>query len=182
MAEKYDLDIFDEIDEGKDRRGAHRAPIRRGAGWIKFAWAALATGALVVVGVGTILVNSPTMNVEDFQKLFFIAAPTKSPTPTPTATPTMDSAVTVNVINASGETGVASQVGEQLAATGWTVLASTNADSTVKKTYVYYGDPSLEGVARGLVESFGFGEIKLTDDYSETSSQLTLVIGKNYQP
>src|SRR3954466_6499901 len=43
-------DQFDDVpDDG--RVGAHRAPAPRGRGWIGFAWAALATGVLVVAGI-----------------------------------------------------------------------------------------------------------------------------------
>ena len=52
MAQKFPRDRFDSIPHGIDRVGAHRAPARRGAKWIAFGWAALATVVLVAVGIG----------------------------------------------------------------------------------------------------------------------------------
>jgi hypothetical protein len=47
----FPRDQFDDVPDGDGRVGAHRAPPRRGRGWIAFAWAALATGVLVIVGL-----------------------------------------------------------------------------------------------------------------------------------
>ena len=44
-------DRFDDVPADLARVGAHRAPARRGRGFVTFAWAALATGALVGAGV-----------------------------------------------------------------------------------------------------------------------------------
>ena len=44
-------DRFDNLPEGLLRIGAHRAAAKRGRGWIAFAWAALATGILVALGL-----------------------------------------------------------------------------------------------------------------------------------
>ena len=60
MAQKFPRDRFDSIPHGIDRVGAHRAPARRGAKWIAFGWAALATVVLVAVGIGGVLVYSDT--------------------------------------------------------------------------------------------------------------------------
>ena len=85
MAEKNEQDIFDDLVITSDRRGVHRAPKRPGAGWIKFAWAALATGVLVVGGVGTLIVTSDSISMKDFESIF--ALPTTAPSATPKPTP-----------------------------------------------------------------------------------------------
>jgi hypothetical protein len=63
---------------------------------------------------------------------------------------------------------------------GWTVGTKSNASEVTEKTFIYYGNPSLEGAARGLAQSLGYGEIKLTDKYIESSAQLTLVVGQDH--
>ena len=47
----FPQDQFDEVPAELKRVGAHRAPRPRGRGAIAFAWAALATGVLVVAGL-----------------------------------------------------------------------------------------------------------------------------------
>ncbi|MDH6277146.1 hypothetical protein M2118_000097 [Aurantimicrobium minutum] len=180
MAEKTERDQFDDLAPGLDRRGVHRAPKRRGAGFVPFAWAALATGALVVGGVGTLIVTSDSISMKDFEGIFALPTAAASATPKATAVPTVDPASVVNVLNATGETGVATAVGDQIATEGWTVGTKSNASETAEQTFIYYGNPSLEGAARGLAQSLGYGEIKLTDKYIESSAQLTLVVGLDY--
>ena len=62
MAQKFPRDRFDSIPHGIDRVGAHRAPARRGAGWIAFGWAVLATVVLVAVGIGGVIVFNDRLN------------------------------------------------------------------------------------------------------------------------
>jgi hypothetical protein len=92
----------------------------------------------------------------------------------------VDPASVVNVLNATGETGIATAIGDQIATEGWTVGTKSNASEVTEKTFIYYGNPSLEGAARGLAQSLGYGEIKLTDKYIESSAQLTLVVGQDH--
>lgn len=180
MAEKAERDQFDDLTPQTHRRGVHRAPKRRGAGFVPFAWAALATGVLVVGGVGTLIVTSDSISMKDFENIFALPTAEASATPKPTAAPTVDPASVVNVLNATGETGIATAIGDQLVTDGWTVGTKSNASEAVEKTFIYYGNPSLEGAARGLAQSLGYGEIKLTDKYIESSAQLTLVVGQDH--
>jgi hypothetical protein len=180
MAEKAERDQFDDLTPQTHRRGVHRAPKRRGAGFVPFAWAALATGVLVVGGVGTLIVTSDSISMKDFENIFALPTAAASATPKATAVPTVDPASVVNVLNATGETGIATAIGDQLATEGWTVGTKSNASEVTEKTFIYYGNPSLEGAARGLAQSLGYGEIKLTDKYIESSAQLTLVVGQDH--
>lgn len=180
MSEKYPKDSFDNLSQQVERRGVHRAPRKKGAGLISFAWAALATGILVTIGVAGLVVVSDSVSLRDFEEIFAVAESTPSATPRPTAAPTVDPSLLVNVLNATGTTGIATEVGDKLAADGWTVSAKSNASETVDKTVVYYGNPSLEGAARGVAESLGVGEIDLTDAYIESSAQITVVVGSDY--
>lgn len=180
MAEKYPRDSFDDLCQQVERRGVHRAPRRRGAGFISFAWAALATGILVTAGVAGLVVVSDSVSLSDFEEIFAVAEIAPSATPKPTAAPTVDPSLLVNVLNATGTSGIATAVGDTLAADGWTVSAKTNASETVEKTTIYYGNPSLEGAARGVAQSLGIGDIDLTDAYIESSAQITVVVGSDF--
>ena len=77
-------DRFDDIPSDIVRVGAHRAPAKRGRVWIRLAWAALATGVLIVGGLyGLSRVNSAiSFELPDF----FgggIAGPSATETPEP---------------------------------------------------------------------------------------------------
>ncbi len=180
MNNKISVDPYDDIPTGLTRRGAHRAPKRARSTFVKFAWAALATGFLVTVGIGGLVFVSDTVSLKDLSSLF--AAPTKAPTPTAAATApaTLNPALLVNVLNATTTPGLASTVGESLVAAGWQVGTGTNASQTVANTVVYYGNPSLEGAARGILATLGTGKIELTDAYIQSSAQLTVVLGSDY--
>src|SRR4051794_34201985 len=109
----YPPDRFDKPPADLQRVGAHRAPRPGGRGWIAFAWAALATGVLVAVGVVAMFAinNSVVFNP------FAGGTPAPSPTasPTPTVQPTTDPSVTVIVLNGTTVDGLATQVGDLLA-------------------------------------------------------------------
>jgi hypothetical protein len=187
MTKKNSVDAFDDIPEGLTRRGSHRSAKRARTAYVKFAWAALATGVLVTAGVGGLVVVSDTVSLKDFSTLFAGATPTPTPTVEVTATPTLDPALLVNVLNATDTPGVATTVVATLGAAGWQVGTGTNASEVVQKTVVYYGDPSLEGAARGLLATLvdagwqtGSGAIELTDAYIESSAQLTVVLGADF--
>ena len=60
----FPQDPFDVVPADLTRVGAHRAPRRRGRGWIMFAWAALATGVLVVGGLYGLSRVDPNISFE----------------------------------------------------------------------------------------------------------------------
>ena len=90
----YPEDRFDELPPDLLRVGAHRAPVRKGRGWIGFGWAVLATVLLTVVGLVGLAALDSKIN---FDLPFFQGqeTPTPSPTPTPTAQPTIDPALPI---------------------------------------------------------------------------------------
>lgn len=178
----YPKDRFDQLPADLARVGAHRAPRRRGRGWIGFAWAALATGVLVFGGLFGI---SRYFDIDLGIGLLPVA---ETPTPTPTPTPTMDPLepgaldparnITITVLNGTPLVGLQNTVGNELAALGWPVLtmATASADD-VEKTYVYYSDPLNEDVARGLVVSLGKGDIRLVSPETFPGAPITIVLG-----
>ncbi|BDI23730.1 LytR C-terminal domain-containing protein [Herbiconiux sp. L3-i23] len=171
-------DRFDEVPEDLHRVGAHRAPKKRGRGWITFAWAALATGLIVAAGVTAMFVINDRVS---FENPFAASTPTPEPSATPTIAPTIDPAQTVVVLNGTQTDGLAGQVGDQLVAAGWNVTTRSNADSDVDATTVYYSDPTQEGAAKGIVETLGAGRIQLSDAFViEGVPRLVVVIGADF--
>lgn len=181
----FPQDRFDDVPSEVLRVGAHRAPKKKGGGWIGFGWAALAT---VILTIGGLLGLAAINNKIDFN-LPFLPAPTEevpTPTQTPTAEPTVAPEVPLSILNGTPTVGLANQVGDALVAKGWGGAAegigsrANSASNDVETTTVYYADPSLEGAARGLVVALGVGEIRLSTDYP--GSQITVVIGLDYKP
>lgn len=185
MAEKFPTDRFDEIPDGLERVGAHRAPRPRGRGWIAVGWAALATIVLVGAGIfglslinGAISFSGPTSSAG--APSTSAAAPTPSSTPTPTIVPTVDPSLSVNVLNGTGTEGLAGTVGDKLKAAGWTIGALANADRTdVTQTVVYYADPSLQAAALGVAQSLPGAAVQQTQDFADTGADITVVAGSD---
>ncbi len=182
----YPKDRFDRLPEDLARVGAHRAPRKRGRGWIGFAWALLATGVLVFGGLFGI---SRFLNIDLGIGLFpVIAEPTPTPTPTPTMAPVTDPStispdrkITITVLNGTPVAGLQGTVGAELAAAGWPIGTQANASvDDIEQTYVYYIDPLDEGVARGLAIALGVGDIRLVDPETVSSAPITIVLGADY--
>lgn len=153
MAKTTLTDRFDEIPDDLTRVGAHRAPARRGRGWIGLAWAALATGALVLAGVLALAAFTDSINLE----LPFTASdapaddepatdepaepaepaqPEASEAPAPVE-PLLDPAIPITLLNGTATAGLAASAGDRLVTEGWcgaagqdTVAEGECADST----------------------------------------------------
>lgn len=183
MARTFPKDRFDDVPSGIQRVGAHRAPHRKGRGWIGFAWAALAT--LVLVGLGALAILSINGSLENGLLPFAGPSRTPSSSPTPSVTPTLDASLTVVVLNGTPTQGLAADASELLASQGWKVAEPANASQQdIEKTVVYYSDPANEGAALGVAESLE-GRVKdvgiqRTDNFVETGVALTVVVGGDY--
>lgn len=175
---KYPADQFDDIPADLARVGAHRAPPKAARGWITFAWAALATGVLVVGGL---------FGLNTLRGLSFLGEqPTSSATPSAevTADPVLDPAlidpargITITVLNGTTTVGLENTAGDALV--GWPVGARLVAsDRTEETTIAYYGDPANEDVARGIILALGTGEVRESTAY--TGASVTVVLGADY--
>ncbi|MBO1738882.1 LytR C-terminal domain-containing protein [Leifsonia sp. TF02-11] len=180
MAEKYPRDRFDDIPDGLQRVGAHRAPRPKGRGWIAVAWGALAVVVLVGAGIfGLSLVSGSisfhgTLNGAS-------GTPTPTSTPTPTIVPTVDPALSVNVLNGTTTEGLGTKVKDVLTKAGWKVGAVANADQqNLTKTIVYYSDPKNEAAALGLAGSLPGATIEASQAFADTGADLTVVVGSDY--
>ena len=181
MAEKYPRDRFDDIPDGLQRVGAHRAPRPKGRGWIAVGWAALAVVVLVAAGIfGLSLVSG---------SISFHGSPnspsgthTPTPTPTPTIVPTVDPSLTVNVLNGTTTSGLGGKVGDTLTKAGWKIGAVANADKQdLTQTIVYYSDAKNQAAALGVVQSLPGATIALTQDFAASGADLTVVVGSDYK-
>ena len=184
-------DRFDRLPADLERVGAHRSTEKQTRGWVGFAWAALATGILVVGGLfglsilGKVDLGLPTFSGGGGE------TPTPSATPTPTATPLTDPAtlaperaIQITVLNGSPTEGLDDVVGGQLAALSWPIGAMTQAsERDIEKTYIYYADPLNEDVARGIAIALGVGQIRLIAVESMPSSApIAIVLGADFPP
>jgi len=168
-------DRFDDVPVDLARVGAHRAPVRR-RGLVTFAWAALATGALVGVGVlGLGAIESRVSATGD------TGGASRSASSGPAAT--VDPAASVVVLNATTTTGLAANAAATAKADGWKVASTANADSTdVKVSTVYYGEKSQLGAALGLAKSLGIGKAPVQTDRFDVQGRprLTVVLGADF--
>jgi len=181
-------DQFDDIPSDLARVGAHRAPARRGLGWIRFGWAVLATAVLVVAGLFGLSLLNPQFKLD----LPFAGGATQSAAPsthaTPTAEPVTDPTkvdpklnLSISVLNASKTDGVQDKAGDAIKAAGWPDPARANATARSEKTtVVYYSSSAFEGIARGMVALLGVGTVQLSDAYP--GAPVTIVLGDDYKP
>jgi hypothetical protein len=182
----FPKDRFDNLPDDLVRVGAHRGPKKRGRGWIGFAWAALATLVLIVVGV--FLLNRFIGLDVSLPFLEPTATQTSTPTPPPTATPLTDPAtidparqIKLDVVNGTTNVGLQQTVADQLTALGWVVGSAIPAnEKNVEKTYIYYGDPANEDVARGIAIALGTGDIRLIDPATFPGAPVTVVLGADF--
>jgi hypothetical protein len=171
-------DRFDNLPEGLSRVGAHRAPRSARPGLIAFAWAALSTFVLVASGVVAMVFVTGTITLDG---LLPVTSSTPAVTTVKTAKPTIDPSVMVSVINASGVDGAATRVADQLAADGVLIGTKSNATEIVEKTMVYYGDPAVEGAARGIARALGGGaDVERTSAFAGTQAKISVIVGSSY--
>jgi len=175
----YPRDRFDTIPDDLVRVGAHRAPPKRGHGWMTFAWAVLATAILVLGGMIGLAVLDSQVN---FSLPFVSGSDTPSTTPSPSpseAAPVLDPEVAITVLNGTTTRGLANRVGDELVAEGWAGVSTraNAAEDDVATTVVYYREPSDEGAARGIVRDLGVGTVSLSTAFD---APITVVIGGDY--
>ncbi len=167
-------DRFDDVPADLARVGAHRAPVRR-RGWVTFAWAALATGLLVGVGV---------LGLGVIEQRVGGTAATETAGTGASSGPaaTVDPQAQVAVLNATTTTGLAKAASTTLEADDWTVASTANADvQDVKTSTVYYGSDGQLGAAKGLAKSLGITRTAKSDRYDVGGrSRLTVVLGADW--
>lgn len=189
MAE-FEPDRFDEIPAELGRVGAHRAPRPRGRAAIAVAWAALASGVLVVAGLWGLSLISDRVSFEipglDTAEPLPIPSETEEPPPAPTVDPITDPALaelpegfTITILNGAGVEGLGAAARDLLTAPGWPVGTVTSAaQDDLAETVVFYSDPALEGVALGMTVLLGIGDIELSDAFP--GAPITITLGADF--
>ncbi|MFD1721403.1 LytR C-terminal domain-containing protein [Amnibacterium endophyticum] len=169
-------DRFDDVPADLARVGAHRAPVRR-RGLATFGWAALATGALVAVGV---------LGLGFIEGRVGAAETPLNPVSAAAAGPaaTVDPGAKVAVLNATTTTGLAASASRVLQGDRWNVVSTANADVQDRTTStVYYAEADQLGAAKGLAKSLGIERTAKTDRFGAPGSQrLTVVLGSDWSP
>ncbi|PPH83637.1 LytR C-terminal domain-containing protein [Rathayibacter sp. AY1D5] len=175
MSNTHPRDRFDEVPATEVRVGAHRRPPAPHARASALAWAALATGVIVLLGfIGLLVIDDRVQFTDVF------TPPTATVEATPTAAATLDPDLAVAVLNGTATVGLAASAGDALTTAGWSVPTVANANTEdIAATTVYYTDPALEGAAHGLVDSLGTGTVLLSQDFVETGS-VVVVLGADY--
>ena len=193
MTTRYPRDRFDDVADGP-RVGAHRGAQRRGRGWIAFAWAALATGVLVGLGVLVLALlnssysfpgsSSPAASSSASASASSSAAPSSSASSPaseePAAgTPADQGATTVVVLNGTTTTGLAAKGSAALTVAGWKVTSTGDAGTTgTTATIVYYQQASQEAVARGIAKTLGTTAVQQSAAFP--NADVSVVLGADY--
>lgn len=186
----YPKDQFDDLPEDLDRVGAHRGPAKKGGGWIAFAWAALATGVLIIAGLyGVTAVTGVGGFVLPWATSTSEAVNTPEPSVIATADPVTKSSeikklgskrnITITVLNGTAVDGLEDDAFDALDKKKWPVTsAAPSSEDTIEKTVVYYSQAKNEDVARGIVKALGVGDVKLSDAFK--GAKVTVVLGSDY--
>ena len=189
-------DRFDDIPDDLIRVGAHRSPAKRGRGWIGFAWAALATGVLVVGGLYALSLVNPAISFElpDFGN-GGVAQPGDSSTPEPEATPLTDPALvdpalglSISVLNGSPTDKQQDAVVAQLTQAGWGPPTFPGISGAVagardqEATVIYYNGAQFEPIALGLAELLGTDPANIRNSDFYLGAPVTIVLGADYVP
>lgn len=182
----FPQDPFDVVPADLSRVGAHRAPRPRGRGWIMFAWAALATGVLVVGGLYGLSRVNPSISFE-LPNFGGGDDPVAQPSPSISTVPpvtdptTVDPALglSISVFNGSSVDGLQDTAGDAILAAGWPDPARANSTARDEtETVVYYSSAAFEGIARGMVQLLGVGTVQLSDAFP--GAPVTIVVGQDY--
>lgn len=184
----FPQDQFDEVPAELKRVGAHRAPPPRGRGAIAFAWAALATGVLVVGGLYGLSRLDPNFTfalpgIGTDGGEAPVATPSASgPAVVPVTDPTTVDpalALSISVLNGSSTDGLQNTAGDAILAAGWPDPARANSTTREEtETVIYYRSTDFEGIALGLAQLLGVGTVQLSDAF--LGAPVTIVVGADY--
>lgn len=198
MTQRFPRDRFDDATDGP-RVGAHRGARRRGRGWIAFAWAALATGVLVLVGVLVLaLLNGSTSfpgvaspSSTPSASASASAAPSGEPSASssssssasqaPSAATAADQGSTsVVVLNGTTTTGLAARGSTALTSAGWRVTSTGDAGTTgATGSVVYYRQADQQAVAQGIANALGITAVQQSAAFP--NADVSVVLGADYR-
>ena len=183
-------DRFDDIPDDLVRVGAHRAPAKRGRGWIGFAWAALATGVLIVGGLYGLSRVNPAISFELPDLGGGVAQPGASSTPEPEVTPITDPALVdpalglrISVLNGSPTDGAQQTAADQIELAGWPKPSAAVAGARDEEfTVIYYNGSQFEPIALGLANLLAIDPANIRNSDFYLGAPVTIVLGADYVP
>ena len=183
-------DRFDDIPDDLVRVGAHRAPPRRGRGWVNFAWAALATGVLIVGGLYGLSRVNPAISFELPVLGGEAGEPGTTATPKPETVPLTDPTLvdpslnlSISVLNASPTADLEDAAAEQIALASWPTPAAAVASTRDRETtVVYYNGSQYEAIALGLAQLLGTDLANVVNSDAYLGAPVTIVLGADYVP
>ncbi|MDM7886388.1 LytR C-terminal domain-containing protein [Curtobacterium sp. RHCKG23] len=196
MTQRFPRDRFDDATDGP-RVGAHRGARRRGRGWIAFAWAALATGVLVLVGVLVLaLLNGSTSfpgvaspSSTPSASASASAAPSGEPSASSSssasqapsaAKPADQGSTSVVVLNGTTTTGLAARGSTALTSAGWRVTSTGDAGTTgATGSVVYYRQADQQAVAQGIANALGITAVQQSAAFP--NADVSVVLGADYR-
>lgn len=152
------------------RVGAHRSgSAARVPRWVILLCALAVTVVLTAVGLFLLdrLRVEPVPEPVVTQEPVVIADPAQ-------IDPSIDASITV--LDGTGERAVAAGAGQALSDEGWSVVTTASATEVGDRTVVWFDDPALEPIARGLVQQLGVGEARQSDG-RVSGSPITIVLG-----
>jgi len=183
-------DRFDDLPDELVRVGAHRAPAKRGRGWIVLAWAALATGVLVVGGLYGLSRVNPSISFELPPIGGGPADPGVTPSAAPRPEPITDPAladpnvpVSFSVLNASPVDEAETAAVTQIQSANWERVDSGVASvRDVEQTTIYYNGAQYEAVALGMAQILGSDPARVVNSDAYPGYPITIVLGADYAP
>lgn len=170
MAKKFPTDEFDMV-EGLG--GAHRAKVSVGNRLFASLKYVVATAVLTVGGVFALNVLSQsakfTGNIDDGASV----------TTQVVAETYEGDGVGVAVVDATGKSGRAMKVAQQILDAGWNVYGAANAVfGEANQTVVYVNNKSVKDAAKTLLKTIGDYPIKVSGVYADP---ITVIVGKDYK-
>jgi len=189
MTTRYPRDRFDDVADGP-RVGAHRGAQRRGRGWIAFAWAALATGVLVGIGVLVLALLNGSYSFDGSTSPSASSSASASASSSPSAsapasqapaagTPADQGSSTLVVLNGTTTTGLAAKASAALTSAGWKVTSTGDAGTTgTTATIVYYQQAAQASVAQGIAKSLGVTAVQQSAAFP--NADISVVLGADY--
>lgn len=185
-------DRFDDLPDDIVRVGAHRGPKRRGRGWIGFAWAALATGVLVVGGLYALTQVNPdiSFSLPDFGG--GADEPGTEQTTAPPVEPITDPALadpayeyTFSILNGSPTDRQYVAAEQQLQNAGWSgddISGANAAQRDLESTQIFYNGAQYEAVALGIAQLLGADPALVRNSDFYSGGAITIVLGADYTP
>ena len=191
-ASRFLPDRFDDVEREPGYVGLRRQ--QRGRGFWLVPLGVVLGVSVVLTAVGMFMVSRADQRLELSPEEIAITEPppeevvAEEPAPEPEpepveaiTNPSEEEAdgLTITILNDTDTTGLAARAGNLLDREGWPEQTRTNADEQgVEDSLVAYESDDDEGLARGVAQILGIGEVVLTDNYP--GARITVLLGADF--